>query len=256
MTSGEQAKRADALQQNPGPARRLADVVAKVYDVVRTRAINYEFRPGERINELELAAELGVSRTPIRESLNRLISEGMIAFVPNRGFFRLPLDIAEVSNLYEVRRVLEVGAARLACARASDDDISALAADWSAALADIVDVSTIERARRDETFHERLVGLSGNDEFVRALVRINACIRFVRSVALENPRYGSPLGAGPGVGDHDVLLEALRARDSDRCASILEQHIAMSLDDAMVLIKEGLGRIYLTNGSGRAPPLR
>jgi DNA-binding GntR family transcriptional regulator len=60
--------------------------VEKVYEKVKGLAIDYHFRPGERVNEVELAAQLGVSRTPVREALNRLAKDGFMNVVPNRGF--------------------------------------------------------------------------------------------------------------------------------------------------------------------------
>jgi DNA-binding GntR family transcriptional regulator len=222
--------------------KRPADAVPRVYEILRNKAISYEFRPGERINEIELAEELDVSRTPVREALNRLISEGMMTFIPNKGFYRLPLDITEMTSLFEVRRTIEVAAARLACQRGSNASIAELDAFWSAARKrDLRKLPFAEVASYDEQFHERLVAISGNAEYVRLLGMINARIRFVRTIALEHPRYS--LASGPK--EHEAIIAALIKRDADACAAVLENHIHMGLEDAMTFLKEGLSRIYL-----------
>src|SRR3546814_9794077 len=76
-------------------------------------AIGYEFKPGEKLNEVALARRLAVSRTPLREALNRLGIEGLLRFQPGKGFFCRDLDVHEIFHLYELRKVVEVAGARL-----------------------------------------------------------------------------------------------------------------------------------------------
>ena len=113
---------------------RPADTGARVYEILREKAITYNLRPGAHVNEAALAAELNVSRTPVRAALNRLASEGLMTVVPNKGFFRQPLDIDAVRSLFEVRMAMEILSVRLFCERASSEDIQTLRDDWSAIL--------------------------------------------------------------------------------------------------------------------------
>src|SRR5690606_33788368 len=85
-------------------------------------------RPGERVNELELARRLGVSRTAVREALNRIAAEGFLVATPNRGYTVRPLDAQQLMALYEYRATVELGVVRLVCARASDQALADLAA--------------------------------------------------------------------------------------------------------------------------------
>ena len=100
----------------------------RVYEQVKAMAVAYRLRPSERINEVELARQLGVSRTPLREALNRLAAEGFLVATANRGYTMMPLDPQRVLTLYEYRAILEVGALRLACERASDAELARHAA--------------------------------------------------------------------------------------------------------------------------------
>jgi uncharacterized protein (TIGR02421 family) len=86
-------------------------------------AMTYQFKPGERINEVALARRLEVSRTPLREALNRLAAEGFLTMVPNRGFVGRMLDATEIYQLYEFRCEIEETIIRLACERATEEEL-------------------------------------------------------------------------------------------------------------------------------------
>src|SRR5579885_2668705 len=99
---------------------RSSGSVERIYKLVKARAIAFAFRPGERLNEVALAREFNVSRTPLREALNRLVAEEFLTWQPRRGYVVRKLDSKEVFDLYELRAALEVTAAKLACERATD----------------------------------------------------------------------------------------------------------------------------------------
>ncbi len=101
-------------------------IVDRVYEQLKAMAVSYELKPGERLNEGELAKRLGVSRTPLREALNRLNTEGFLRFTPGKGSFCRELDAHEIFDLYELRKSIEVASIRLAIKRAKDEDIDAL----------------------------------------------------------------------------------------------------------------------------------
>src|SRR5579864_5593062 len=82
--------------------------VDRVHGELRKMAMTFRFLPGERLNEAVLAKELGVSRTPLREALNRLATEGVLTFSVNNGFFRKTMDVKEIFDLYEFRMYLEL----------------------------------------------------------------------------------------------------------------------------------------------------
>jgi DNA-binding GntR family transcriptional regulator len=89
-----------------------------VFQTLRDMAISYALKPGERLNEIELAEQLGVSRTPVREALARLATHGFLE-ESSRGYVRRPLDIREMQDLYEARVAVERECLRLAFERAS-----------------------------------------------------------------------------------------------------------------------------------------
>ena len=226
----------------PKPTRGTTQ--RRVYEAVREMAMHYELRPGETVNEAALAARLKVSRTPLREALSRLVTERLMSFVPNKGFYCRTLSPEEVCQLFEVREALEVAGFKLACARASDGEI-AVFADKAAVFAETAgQMSPRERALEDEAFHERLIGLSGNPELMATLRGINARILFVREI--ENRRAART----PALRDeHAAIVAALRARETAKGARILRRHLAMTVEDAVGVITEALARSYLVRSA-------
>lgn len=223
-------------------------VVGVVYDKLKTMAIGYAFKPGERINEGVLAKALGVSRTPLREALTRLYAEGLLSFVPGKGFFCRKLDVQEVFSLYELRRVVEAEALRISLVRAKDKDIDALLEFLEQTGPAPGDRTVEELVRLDETFHERLMAMSGNSEMMRVLVNVNARIRFVRWIDMDRADRQASQHT------HKEILLGLKARDPERCLPLLHRHIDRRLDQISSALKEGYAQIYMA-GEARLPAM-
>lgn len=214
----------------------------RLFALVKAMAVTYRFRPGERINELELARQLGTSRTPLREALNRLASEGFLTASPNRGFHMRPLDAAELTALYEYRSVVEMGAVRLACDRASDEGLAALAAFCEAGVQEIgQDPHALHQLRFDEEFHERIAELTGNAEILRAVRGLNERIRFVRWIGL---RKGTQRGLPEG---HRAILDGLIARDVSGAVALMQRHVAERTERIAEIIRDSFAELYTDN---------
>lgn len=213
-------------------------VVDRVYDHIKSMAITYQLRPGERLNEVEFGRMLEVSRTPLREALNRLVSEGFLAALPNRGFFARSLEVKEVFDLYELRGAIEAFAVRLACDRANKTEL----ADLETFVLNSKDQPEDERATKllqlDEAFHERIAELSGNQEVVRAIKNVNAKIHFVRWIDMQGRRSMSQE-------EHLKIARALKRRNADQAAAFMTAHIARRLDQIVDVIKAGFAEIYM-----------
>lgn len=219
--------------------RRAADSAERAYVAIRQWIIEFKLKPEERVNELKLAEALSLSRTPVREALNRLASEGFLVFTPNRGFFCRPLDIADLVAVYELRSILERGSFELACRRASNAGITALARFWGEASIRFRRGDPEEMLGLDEAFHRQLAELSGNSEIVRRINAIHARIRFVRRINHDPPEPRR-------IAEHNRIIAALKARNAELGARILAQHIALSVEDAQRVLKEALFRLYVT----------
>ncbi|WP_454044699.1 GntR family transcriptional regulator, partial [Cellulosimicrobium sp. Marseille-Q8652] len=112
-----------ALAKHLAGARRQSGARA-VYDLLRTRIIDGTLAPGARLTEPVLSAQLGVSRTPVREALRLLQAEALVVELPTGGVRVAALDLADARRVYEVRARLEGLLARDACERAGPDDVA------------------------------------------------------------------------------------------------------------------------------------
>ena len=215
-----------------------------IYDRVKEMAAKFVFRPNERINEIELSKALSVSRTPLREVLNRLMVEGFLTREQNKGFVARSLNPQEILDLYEFRRGIETSLVPLACERATDGQIDELErfARESDQVAPDEDAGRL--VELDEEFHLRLARLSGNPEYVRALENVNARIHYVRWIDMQQRRPSTQA-------EHDEVIQALRRRSVADVTAILDRHIARRLEQITDVVKSGYAEIY-TRANGRA----
>jgi len=211
-----------------------------VYNVIRNMAISYDFKPGERINEVQLAKQLGVSRTPLREAMQKLVSEKLLRWERNKGFFCHMLNEKEVFNLFEFRKIIEEQAAYLSVKRATDDELLAvkkIALEYSNISNDVRKEKLIAM---DQQIHESMVALSGNHELLSTLRQINQRIYFIRWVNIANRPTDNHT-------DHLDYIDALLERNAEKAVSIISQHIERRQEQIAEFIREGYGMIYTDN---------
>ena len=220
------------------PRKRTSLSSSAIYERIKAMAARFEFKPGERINEIELSRQFEVSRAPLREVLNQLMVEGFLERTANKGFTSRTLDAKQVFDLYEYRLGLETAIARLACKRATDQEIDELAAATEHDTSIPDDSDSAHLLALDEDFHMRLARLSRNEEFVRALANVNARIQYVRWIDMRNGRRPYTQA------EHVRIIEALRARDQAGLVQLLESHIARRQDQITEVIKLGYSEIY------------
>jgi DNA-binding GntR family transcriptional regulator len=224
---------------DPAPVLTTA---AKLYEQLKEMAVSYHFRPGERINEVELSGQLRVSRTPLREALNRLSTEGFLTTTANKGFFARELEANELFDLYELRAYLEQAGVRLACKRASDEDIAALRA-FVLERDETSEILAGEMLKLDEEFHLRLVGLSQNEELVKSVRSVSERIRFARWIDWKSRRLSH--------GQHLQIVTLLAGRQEDECAAFMLSHIQKHFDQIREIIRGAVTEIYTRNSENR-----
>ena len=222
------------------PTKKNPSRAESLYLTVKDMAILFKFKPGERINEVDLARRLGASRTPLREALNRLVAEGFLVLNQGRGFFCRDLKPREMFELYQFRAVLEVAAVRLACEQATEQEVLELAQFLDETGPDEGGRSSEELVNLDEYFHEKIMALSRNMEMSRTLENINARIKYFRWVDMESKRQQTQ-------NEHREIVQAILARDADLAAHHMHAHITRRLDQITAAIKESYSRIYLVS---------
>lgn len=212
-------------------------LVEMLYAEIRAMAVDFRLKPGERINEVALAKALDASRTPLREALNRLVSEGFLTFESGRGFFCRKFSLSEVQNLYQVRQALECFAARTAAMTAGEAELEKLG-EFLGRTSDPSGRSLVELLAFDEHFHETIARMTGNDELLRLLKNINARIRFFRWVDMEERRERTQ-------SEHAAILAAIRAHDAAGAAELVDRHIVRRRDEIAEALKECHARLFV-----------
>ena len=224
------------MKKKTPDAENLAE---RAYRELREMAISFEIRPGERLNEIALAKHLGVSRTPLREALNRLCSEGFLTFSTNFGFFRKSLEVKEIFDLYEFRQKLEVAAVRLAVERASSDQFVEIDQFLERSAKEDPTRTTNELVSLDEDFHVQLMTLSGNSEMLHSLKNINGRIRYVRWVDMDGRRSTTQ-------GQHKAIMKKVRERDAEAAAQLMSAHIGQRMESIIENVEKCYGKIYVS----------
>ncbi|MDD3537714.1 MAG: GntR family transcriptional regulator [Eubacteriales bacterium] len=221
--------------------KKKSSVVAvqKAYDYIKHSIIEFELRPGSRINEVELAATLDMSRAPVREALNRLVEIGFVTFDSGKGFFCRRFTLAEITDLYEVRFDLETASIKKACEKHDDPAVTALREYWQT-IAGSQSSMTIEALiSADEDFHLFLANIAGNAERTKLLENIYERIRFVRRINIEKePRRTN------FVKEHLLMIQAVLDNDPEKASELMALHLGANSAELHANIREGLARIY------------
>jgi DNA-binding GntR family transcriptional regulator len=195
----------------------------KIYAALRKLILDRQLQPGERILVDHLAAEMGVSRTPILNALRRLSQEGAVQVFARRGIYVRRYDKAEMVRLFAVREVLDGLATRLAAARIPKAEIAAFARSFRQHEGA---PSTLAANRRyvelDRAFHCRLMELADNDQLQAAMDSINMRLFVWQDGVVRPPAETIP--------EHLAILDALRRGDPDAGEAAMRLHIRRSLE--------------------------
>ncbi|MGE3297709.1 MAG: GntR family transcriptional regulator [Porticoccaceae bacterium] len=203
---------------------------ADIYRQLKDLILGFVLYPGARVTENELADRFHVSRTPVREALQRLAAEGYVTILPKQGCFVRDIDIDEINQYYEVRIGLELRALDLACLTMSDSQLNKLAAAWDPAQVPGTPPTVAAMVARDEGFHLALATGTGNRVLAGYLKDVNDHIHIVRRLDFtEAPRIEQTYQ------EHHEVVQRLLVRDIDGARQLLERHIRKSADVAKAI---------------------
>jgi DNA-binding GntR family transcriptional regulator len=206
----------------PKPSESIASRVDQAYDALVAAIRNGRHRPGDRLREEELAADLDMSRTPVREALGRLATRGLVEARAGRGLVVTTLSAQAVLELYAMREVLEGTAARLAAQQATDIEIEALtllADDFGKAKG-----SPAAFAQANRVFHARLYDAARNRFLLQALNDLQDAIAL-----LPRTTFAIAGRSAAAVEEHAAIVDAMRARNPDKAEATARAHIRAAL---------------------------
>ncbi|UWR21177.1 GntR family transcriptional regulator [Sulfitobacter sp. S190] len=181
-----------------------------------------EFRDGERLDELKLAEQFHVSRTPIREALQVLVTSGMAEQIPRRGVFIRQPGPVELMEMFETMAELEAVCGRLAASRMSDADLEALSAA-NARCQEAIEAADHDRYyAENETFHQIIYRGAANSFLEKQALQLQARLKAYRRIQL---RFRGRLRQS--MGEHSQILQYLKDGDAQNTARVLRDHVAV-----------------------------
>lgn len=187
---------------------------------LRDMIIEGDLAPGTRINEGQIGEQLGVSRTPLREAIKFLASEGLVELVPTRGAVVKKFSGKEVRDMLEVIRTLEQSAAVRACEVASDEEIAAVRALHDEMQAAYDRGDRLRYYKLNQQIHTRLVALAGNGALSDVHATLQTRLKRIRYVGHEGPEKWAK-----AIAEHVEMIEALEARDVHRLSDVVGRHL-------------------------------
>ncbi len=207
-----------------------------VLEAIREAIINGTLKPRERLMEIQLAEDLGVSRTPVREALRKLEIEGFIVMVPRKGAYVADLTFKDIADVFEIRSALEALAAALAAERITNEELE----EMERLLVQKAEAITNEDIDKvvlvDTKFHEAIYKASRNERLTNIINNLREQIQRFRATSLAYPgRMKASLD------EHRSIVEALQARDVKLSRKLAGKHIENAESSMIESIKmEGL----------------
>ncbi len=198
---------------------------------LRDMIIEGELSPGMRINEGQIGAQLGVSRTPLREAIKFLASEGLVELVPSRGAVVKKFTAKEVHDMMDVLRQLEQFAAVQACAQASAKAIARVRALHDRMIERYRAGDRLSYYKLNQDIHTSIVALADNSALSDVHTILQTRLKRVRFIGHEGPEKWAR-----AVAEHEEMIAALEARDAPRLSSVIGAH----LDQAWQRVKHAV----------------
>lgn len=195
-----------------------------VYNILREKIISKEFAEGERLDLEHISKHLGVSKTPIKEALSHLESEGLVRILPRSGTFVSNFTVNDIEDSFDVRRVLECYAVEIICLSASEEEINLLEimVDKLGDLAKHPDIKAIypDYLKLDHEFHHKMVSLTKNKRLQEAHERENLHAQMARI------RYRSfERELNKSQNEHERIILALQQRDLRKAVFEINSHL-------------------------------
>lgn len=204
-----------------------------VCDTLRQAIVDGIFKPGERLMEIQLAEEMGVSRTPVREAIRKLELEGFVAMIPRRGTYVADISIKDINDVYEIRIALDVLAVGLTAERISDEDLVKLRALLINVEKQIESGDIDKIVEADSQFHDALYQSSHNQRLVGIISNLRDQFTRLRTRSMNYPgRLDNTLK------EHKDLVDAIASRDVIRAQELARLHLENAEQTLLAAIKE------------------
>lgn len=206
----------------------IENLTDRAYQVLKDYIVSLPMNADVKLSETRLAAELGISKTPVREALRQLATEGLIDIQSRRGTFLVKFSSEDVKEIFDIREYLEALAVNELITKVTDEDIKKLTKLLTDSSSSALAGDKTKYSEIDADFHALLVSLSGNTRLYRIFTTIQAQIQGVRTRSIRLP--GRPDKSNK---EHWELLKALQERDQETAEKVIREHIRNVKEDLL-----------------------
>ena len=203
----------------------------QIYQLIRTLVIIGQLRPGQPVNEVEIADQLGVSRTPVREAVKRLSDEGLINVYAQTGTFVADISRRELEEAYIIRNALELESCRRAAKVATTAHIQRLEGIIAVHQAAIHRKRYAEAIRLDDQFHRTIAEVNGLSMLWRAIDISKAQMDRGRHLSIPQPGWGEVT-----IVQHRAIVRGLSELDAEAAVDAMRQHLETSLQNTLSIV--------------------
>ncbi len=218
------------LELNMDAYLPLRDVV---FQTLRAAILRGELKPGERLMELQLAAKLGVSRTPIREAIRMLEQEGLAITIPRKGAEVARMTEKDMEDVLQIRCALEELAARLSCDNITEEELRELKVAMIAFEEKTKEDNVVELAKADVTFHDIIYKAADNPKLLFLLNNLREQMYRYRTEYMKDDKIHPVL-----IREHRDILKALEMRDKEQVAKEVRLHLRNQEEVMKKIIRE------------------
>jgi DNA-binding GntR family transcriptional regulator len=244
MSDTEQGIQAEESVTPIYPLKRPRTLTERAADAIRTRIVTGDFQLGEALSEITLAADLGVSKTPVREAFLQLKNEGLVDIQPQRGTFVFQMTQEQIQQLTVLRELLEVQAMRFAVETNANALAEVLNEVVAAMITAVKDGDFRLYRELDHDFHHRIIAASANEFIETAYSGIAFRVQALRSrLSLQPPQNNRSLE------EHIALARHVEAGDVEKAVTTLLDHIRVTAREYVKVVQAGKvpqgGRMHL-----------
>ncbi len=215
-----------------GNTKIASTIKDQVYEVLKAGILNGELKPGERIQEVQIAEKLEVSRSPVRNAINQLVGEGFLQSIPNKYVCVKQFTVRDINESYEFRLIIEKFAVEKIVDKLDDSIISRLK-KFRKTFIEHGDISDMkEYLATDAEFHNYLVEISGNKVIKEALDKVSMMVSPFRVLALskQNRFYDS-------IREHTDIIDNLLKKDKAAAVASCDNHLTLAREEILRNIK-------------------
>jgi DNA-binding GntR family transcriptional regulator len=203
-----------------------------VFESLREAIIGGKLAPGERLMEIQMAEEMGVSRTPVREAIRKLELEGLVVMICRKGAYVAGLSLKDIADVFEIRSALEGLAAGLAAERITDGELEELER-YLVKISEESETGDLNKVVETDTdFHSLIYSASRNQRLFQIINNLREQIQRFRTTSLSYPGRMKV-----AVEEHRKIVEAISARDGESARKLAQEHIENAESSMMSMVQ-------------------